>query len=288
MLAKPIKNFSELNSLAINDFIYEEKYDGYRLLCNVSQEKNTFFTRELKIDSTVSFKIDLMNAQNCVLDGEVIFLNDAGELLPICETGTRSILKKQYKIFDIQELNGLSVMTQPLSERKELLRKHIKPNEHVQITEFFECNSINYMKSCFEELLKDSQREGYIIKNLRETYKPNIRGWFKLKAFHLNGASQIIELELNGVIPDKNQNLSILQCGYTIDGKFIQKNLVNTNRHSDLLYIRSLLQENKTLDTTRRFPPNTIGIIKFDRNTEKSIRHPVFCGFKALLESTKN
>lgn len=280
MLAKPIKSFKECENLNLNDFIYEEKYDGYRILCVVNKKNKMFYTRQLKQDLTLSFDVKTKNVENCILDGEVIYLDSNNKLIPLCETGTRVFLKKIYKIFDIQQLNGISVQTKTVLERKKLLKKHIIPTDDVNFVEFFECLNLSFIKFQFENLLEDSNREGFILKNKFEFYQPDCRKWFKLKALHLKEITQNIKLEVHCAYTDKNNIYSRLQCGFTSLGVFKPLCMVSTYNTQYLNKIKFLLQYNKTFKTTGLFPPNTFGFIKFDRKTEKSLRHPIFCGFK--------
>lgn len=221
-LAKPIYNFEELQNISISNHIYEEKYDGQRLLVFLSKNfKPVYYSRNLKL-SHFSHLIELQeNCLNCLLDGELVYLGDDGKILPFCDTQERFKHKEKFLIYDIQYYNNESVMTKPLSLRKEILKNCINESNFVEIVKYYNCESIENVKNIFTELIKDSKCEGLVLKSKLDSYLPNIRLWIKIKSLHLNDMKMEYDLFVYRAFKDKNQRYSILECGnYEKDGSF--------------------------------------------------------------------
>lgn len=221
-LAKPIYDFNELKNISIENFIYEEKYDGQRLLMFLRRDcKPIYYSRNLKF-SHFSHPIQLKkDCINCLLDGELVYLDNDGNILPFCDTQERFKHKEKFLIFDIQYFNDESVMTKTLEYRKELLNRCINQSNRVEIVNFYDCKSISNIKDVFSKLLIDSHREGLILKSKFDPYSPNVRLWIKIKSLHLNDMKSEYDLFVNRAQKDKNGRYSILECGnYNSNGTF--------------------------------------------------------------------
>lgn len=221
-LAKPIFDFNELKDISIENYIYEEKYDGQRMLVFLRHNsKPIYYSRNLKV-SSFSHPISLQkNCTNCLLDGELVYIGEDGKILPFCDTQERFKQKEKFLIYDIQYFNSESVMTQSLEHRKELINKSIIQSNHVEIAKFFNCESVENIKVVFSNLIKDLQREGLILKSKSDLYLPNVRLWIKIKSLHLNDMKSEYDLFVYRAYKDKNKRYSILECGnYKCDGTF--------------------------------------------------------------------
>lgn len=292
MLAKPIKSLEKCK-LDFTNAIYEEKYDGYRLLACVSHTRpTTYYSRTLKIETnehSFVFKLKRTNSDDdciaeelvtdCVLDGECVYFDEADKVIPFCDTGSRKKLRKVYMVFDVQSVNGVSVMGLSTLERKHLLERILDPSEDVRLTEYHECVSLNHMQEKFNAHIKDLNNEGYMVKLKNETYTPNARRWWKMKALHIVQYQNEYDLHVNKAFRDRNGTYAILNCGRIDEktGKFINVCKVSSGlKQADKKRIQH------SVDVCGNFIRKTIVTVVADRVTKKneSLRHPVFKRFR--------
>jgi bifunctional non-homologous end joining protein LigD len=110
-------------------WMYELKFDGYRVLAKIADGEVRLFTRDGK-DWTAKLAqqaraIKALNMESAWLDGEVVVLDKHGipsfQLLQNAfnENGTASIL---YFLFDLPYLNGYDLRKVPLNGRRALLQ----------------------------------------------------------------------------------------------------------------------------------------------------------------------
>lgn len=212
MLAKPITNFDDFEP---KNWIFEEKYDGERLLTVVydNQTNIVCYTRNLK-KSTIFRGSILLNPgyKNCIFDGELVYMR-GDDIVSICDTGNRNALKAQYRIFDIQMMNGYDVRCKALDERKRLLDRIICETDNVRISKYHECIDIPTIMRHFDRITK-SGGEGLMLKSLDQSYVCDSRIWLKVKVLHLRDHLEEYELYAHRFIKDCNGILNILDCGY--------------------------------------------------------------------------
>jgi len=142
------------------DWVYELKYDGYRILAVhgrlISRNGN---------DWTDKFK-SIKAPPNMILDGEVV----ANRFLDI-----RKSLNLVYVVFDILELDGEDLRSKPLLERKEVLRRVLPAN--LQYSDF----KTSFTQSDYDALCNGGF-EGIIAKRKNSVYSGTRNGaWVKLK-----------------------------------------------------------------------------------------------------------
>jgi bifunctional non-homologous end joining protein LigD len=109
-------------------WVYEEKYDGYRILAYKEGKKVTLLSRNAK-DRTRDFGIvakavGVLQAKTLLLDGEVVVFNRRGvsrfQLLQDLKSEPR------YAAFDCLYKDGLDLRSRPLKARREVLEKLVK------------------------------------------------------------------------------------------------------------------------------------------------------------------
>lgn len=277
MLAKPVKTFNDCK-LDFNNAIYEEKYDGSRLLAFISKLGTTiFYSRTLKQemhDFTIILKDDVTS---CILDGECVYVNENNEIVPICNTGVRNKLRKVYKIFDIQYKNDISVMNLSTIERKRLLIETIVPNVNVELSQFYECKSLQHMQYKFNEFIKNPNNEGFMIKMKTDLYISNSRIWLKLKKLHMIQYKNEYDLHAYKAFKDRNGTYSIIECG-NIDENGSFKTVCKVS--SGLTHAHKKRIQH-SVDNRGLFLSKTIITIIADMKTRnKSLRHPIFKQFR--------
>jgi ATP-dependent DNA ligase len=182
------------------DFIYEKKLDGERILFFIDRKQNYFRIQNRRLyDITKNypefylverFNFLKENVESIILDGEMC-LNDgksADYHNPQFKKRThiKSSIKSNflsritpltYYVFDILFVNGQDLRNMPLLERKKVLRDAIKETERVKILEWKTANGIAY----YETLLNNGF-EGVVAKRWDSKYEnKRSSNWLKIK-----------------------------------------------------------------------------------------------------------
>jgi DNA ligase-1 len=176
----------------------EYKLDGSRLQIHKWGTRIWLYSRRgVEKTQTLLEIVDIagkFNAQNCIVDGEVIAINGAGNPLPFQALLERTVprelkpeeleerrrkVRVTVKVFDILFLNGQELANLPLSERQKYLLE-IVPVEYV--VEGIDCQSEIELMRFYEKALKE-KFEGIMVKNLNAPYEIGQRtySWLKLK-----------------------------------------------------------------------------------------------------------
>lgn len=207
------------------DWLFEIKYDGYRLLSFVQNGKAICLTRG-KQDYTSKFSniaksLQQIDEQTFVVDGEVVAFDEKGRSdFGLLQKRIKEGGDKTYVIFDLLELNGKDLRGEPLIERKKLLKRLFsKERPHLCFGEHIVGNG----EKVFEFARKNGL-EGIVAKNAESAYSGSRNGdWLKIKCY----ARQ--EFVICGYCQtDKNLILSALVLGYYKDGKLIFAGKVGT------------------------------------------------------------
>jgi len=184
---EPMKAKLVENPPATGDWIYELKFDGIRLIAIKSHEKVSLLSRNQN-DLSARFPeivdaIQNLPAEECVIDGEVVALDDEGrssfQLLQALEMEGRKSPVYFYA-FDLLQLDGKGLLSLSLEARKNVLEKLCATADDPRIRY---SGAIGGDPS---QLLKEVQRHGLegIIGKLRNSvYEPGRRSgaWIKLK-----------------------------------------------------------------------------------------------------------
>ena len=167
------------------DWLFEIKWDGYRVQAVVVDGKVRSLTRNLK-DAETYFPgllrpANWIEARQAIVDGEVVALDDAGRpdfgLLQE-RLGDRSAKGLVYQAFDLVYLDGQSLLDVPLEDRKRLLRSVLRPHPRVR----FAADVVGEGKT-FHEAAEAQGLEGIVAKLRRSRYEPGHRStaWLKIK-----------------------------------------------------------------------------------------------------------
>ena len=161
------------------DYLFEVKWDGYRIISYVSKGKVRMDSRSAldytkKYPPVVQALKDLK--KDLVLDGEVVVFNEDGlpdfDALQLYNGHNTPIA---YCVFDILWLDGYSLMQLPLIERKEILRNLVKGNPVLRFSESFDDGEALY------EQMMEKNLEGIVGKRKDSAYLPGARGYDWLK-----------------------------------------------------------------------------------------------------------
>jgi bifunctional non-homologous end joining protein LigD len=189
-----------LASVAVAPFsdekwLFEPKLDGFRTLAFVNHGRVLFLSRN-GIDVTAHYSsvvesIQRQPSSQLVLDGEIIAFDAKGKVCFECLQGLlKSFNRLQtgpvelpsaviYYVFDIIYLDGYDLKGVPLTERKELLRSVLIPDENVRLVEYFTGDGQIVYQAAIENHL-----EGVVAKRRDSRYEPGKRSdtWLKIKA----------------------------------------------------------------------------------------------------------
>ena len=197
------------------DWIYELKWDGYRVVAMVEKSKVVLRSREAQ-DFTSRYRVlvDALSAfkHELVLDGEVVVLDDNGqpdfnELQRY--NGSQPLV---YYVFDLLWLDGYSLLELPLTVRKASLRKLIDDNGLIKYSEHFESGI-----ELFEHV-QSMGLEGVIAKKKESSYMPGKRSnsWLKVKA------NKRQEFVIGGYTrSENNQPFKSILFGYYENGRLV-------------------------------------------------------------------
>jgi bifunctional non-homologous end joining protein LigD len=193
------------------DWLFEVKWDGYRVEAVVRNGRAKLFTRHGNDAATyfpsLAGPAPWLDAQDAVVDGEVVALDERGRpdfsLLQQriseatggkvpgvrgrkaasdgerdgSETGTHRA-PLVYEVFDLLHHDGRSLLRVPLEERKRLLRTLLREHPRVRFADHVVGDG-----NAFFEAAKANALEGIVAKHRRSRYEPGRRAqtWLKIK-----------------------------------------------------------------------------------------------------------
>jgi bifunctional non-homologous end joining protein LigD len=214
---------------ATGAWIYELKFDGIRLIATKDDERVSLLSRNQN-DLSARFPeivdaVKNLSADECVLDGEVVALDEEGrssfQLLQAREMeGRKSPI--YFYAFDLLQLDGKSLVSLPLQARKNILEKLcVSAGDPIRYS--------GAIGGDANQLLKEVQRRGLegIIGKLRNSiYEPGRRSgaWIKLKCVNEQ------EFVIGGYTPPQGarKHFGAILVGYYKDGDLVFAGKVGT------------------------------------------------------------
>ncbi|MEM2466649.1 MAG: ATP-dependent DNA ligase [Candidatus Bathyarchaeia archaeon] len=176
----------------------EYKIDGSRLQVHKWGTQTWIFSRRgVEKSQTLPEIVEIarnFNAQSCIVDGEVLAVDQNGNPLPFQVMLERTVpreltpeelaermekVRVTYRAFDILFLNGRELICLPLSERRKYLLEVVPPE---YLAEGVECRNEVELMRFYDEALKKGF-EGIVVKDLSSPYEIGQRTytWLKLK-----------------------------------------------------------------------------------------------------------
>ena len=281
-----------------DDWLYEIKFDGYRMLCRIDKGQARFISRNghdwtKKFPELAEIAASLP-VQQAMLDGEVVALAADGTtsfqaLQNIFQSGGTA--KLVYYVFDLLHLDGFNVTSVPLEGRKELLGKVLAgaTSKSIRLSEHLEGDGAEVFKQACRLHL-----EGIICKRRGRPYRPG-RGldWLKVKC------SRREEFVIGGFTPPtgSRSHFGALLLGYhDADGQLVYAGRVGTGFND-----QTLASLHKTLSKLVRakspfrnltgstgqargvtwVEPRLVAEVEFSNWTDEGLlRHPSFQGLR--------
>lgn len=165
------------------DWVYEVKWDGFRLLARIERGRAKLFSRN-GIDVTAKYP-SIARAlarirKDCILDGELVALDTKGRSrFQLLQKYTERKAPLQYVVFDLLYLGGKDIRKRPLLERKTLLKSVLPQNRLLRYSGHIATKGIAYFNAA-----KKKGLEGVIAKRAQGLYYSGkrTREWLKFKA----------------------------------------------------------------------------------------------------------
>jgi bifunctional non-homologous end joining protein LigD len=162
---------------------FEVKWDGYRALAYLEGGDPTLVSRNgndltARFSSVAKEVVKAIKTPDCVLDGEVCALDEAGRASFSAMQQGKAGTPIVYYVFDVLEVEGEPVIDLPLVERRKRLEQLLdRRNRTVRLSEAFDDGRALY------EAAKQQQLEGIMAKRLESRYLPGkrTRDWLKVK-----------------------------------------------------------------------------------------------------------
>ncbi|MES1239439.1 MAG: non-homologous end-joining DNA ligase, partial [Chloroflexota bacterium] len=168
-----------------DDWLFEIKWDGYRVEAVVSNGTAKIYTRNGN-DAETYFpklltKATWIDAREAIVDGEVVAIGEDGrpDFSLLQEATGGGSTRFVYQAFDLLHLDGRSLLKVPLESRKQLLKSVLRAEDRrVRFADHVVGEGLAFL-----EAAKAQQLEGMIAKHRRSIYEPGrrTRTWLKIK-----------------------------------------------------------------------------------------------------------
>jgi len=287
------------------EWLFEIKWDGYRAVSFLQDGKVRLVSRnqnELTGEFPELHELSkLIKAQDAVLDGEVVALDEQGRAsFSLMQqrtgirkggrrVGARRELQIVYYIFDLLYVDGYDLRQVALEQRKQVLAQMIAPSELVRYSDHFPQGLALF------EVAKQKGLEGILAKKRASHYEERrSRAWLKIKV------TQTVDCVVGGYTdPEGSRQYfgSIVLGLYDERGRLIHVGQAGTGFNQAML--KEIWHVLKELETNRSpfygdvdaahvhwVKPERVAEIKFTEWTHETteggmkLRAPVFLGLR--------
>lgn len=163
-------------------WVFEDKYDGFRMVASIEGGKVTLYSRNGKIVSEnykeVARALERVKA-DAVLDGELVALDQSGvSRFQLLQNARRHEARLIYYVFDIMFAGGEDLRSLPLTERKKRLKSILPKHKLIAYSE--------HRKELGTKFFGQADKgdlEGIMAKRADSTYRSGERttNWLKIK-----------------------------------------------------------------------------------------------------------
>jgi bifunctional non-homologous end joining protein LigD len=163
-------------------WVFEEKYDGVRILVYKEGQAVSLISRN-DIDRTARYPeiaaaLKKLPSTTLALDGEIVVFD--AQNISRFQLLQQSHGQPQYVVFDCLYADGEDLRKQPLSRRREVLERVLKPSPALLLSARLADDGIKAFQMASRRGL-----EGIIAKDLSSTYLPGrSTEWLKVKVHH--------------------------------------------------------------------------------------------------------
>ncbi|HTK44791.1 MAG TPA: non-homologous end-joining DNA ligase [Patescibacteria group bacterium] len=168
-----------------DDWLFEIKWDGYRIEAVVKDGTARIYTRNGNDGETyfpkLLTKATWIEAQEAIVDGEVVAIGEDGlpDFSLLQEATGGASTRFVYQAFDLLHLDGRSLLNVPLESRKQLLRSVLRAADtRVRFADHVVGEGLVFLEAARQQKL-----EGVVAKHRRSIYEPGRRArtWLKIK-----------------------------------------------------------------------------------------------------------
>jgi bifunctional non-homologous end joining protein LigD len=261
-------------------WLYEVKWDGYRVEAVISGGEARIWTRN-RVDAATYFpdlagRAEWIDADEAIVDGEVVAFDEEGRPsfsrlqdrtgLRALEAATRrrdpdsprltreerEAIPLAYMAFDLLHVDGRSLLQVPLEDRKQLLRRLLRPHPMVRYASDVPADGRAFTQAAAERGL-----EGVVAKRRDSPYQPGRRSrdWLKVK---LRREQEIVVV---GWLPGQgtHKDLGSLIVAVSEDGKLRHAGQVGSGingkmRRELLAAMQPIQRDDSPLVRTPRLP----------------------------------
>jgi len=161
------------------NWVYEEKYDGVRMLAYKERSKVSLISRNA-IDRTerypkIAEEIAKLKADTLALDGEIVIFDE--DKVSRFQFLQKSEGQPTFAVFDCIYRDGKDLRKATLSERRDVLEKSVKPSASLILSARLDADGVKAF-----EIAKKKGFEGLIAKDLASKYvSGRSPAWLKVK-----------------------------------------------------------------------------------------------------------
>ena len=168
-----------------DDWLFEIKWDGYRIEAVVKDGSARIYTRNGNDGETYFPKLltnaTWIDAGEAIVDGEVVAIGEDGmpDFSLLQELTTAQSGRLVYQAFDLLHLDGRSLLGVPLESRKALLKSVLRSaDRRVRYADHVVGEGLAFLEAARAQGL-----EGIVAKHRRSPYEPGKRSrtWLKIK-----------------------------------------------------------------------------------------------------------
>ncbi len=274
------------------NFIFEIKWDGYRVITTLADKKAALVSRNnISFDELfkpIKASLEDLN-YDAIFDGEAVILDKTGrsdfQLLQNYKKTREGNLV--YYIFDILHYQGHDLTDLPLYRRQEILRQVIPQMENVRVSDFVQESGKEFF-----EVVKKQGIEGIVAKKKDSTYRMGIRSdeWLKIKTHMRQEAVVGGFTEPRGgrkemgalILGVYDGNGDLIYIGHT-GGGFDDRSLHDSYKKlKPLTTSKSHFKDSfKTNAPATWVKPNLVCEVEFSGWTQDGhMRQPIFVGFR--------
>jgi len=224
-----------------------------------------------------------LNSDDFIVDGEIVAVDESWNSLHKRSDEGISNSSVYFSIFDVLRVEGLSLSNLVLSERKQVLSELVDDTPQIQNMPF---EMMNYRESMqFFSSVVDRGLEGIVVKQPDSMYQPGARNesWIKVKR------SDNMDCQVIGLTKSDKENRLFAAVVLASNGFYLGKagtgfDEVESNNIVTKVTMNSgfngvILPNDVQKELMISCRPLWCRI-KFQEKTEKSIRHPVWNGFR--------
>ncbi|NLK08491.1 MAG: ATP-dependent DNA ligase [Firmicutes bacterium] len=288
MLSASSKPFSS------KDYLFEPKWDGFRCLAYLENQKTVLFSRR-GMDLSQSFPElnglhKLLSGCPAILDGEIVIFHEGKDQFHLLLQRIRQRSMELVHIpavfiaFDLLYLHGTPLMNTCLQERKEKLSQNVPAADNLLVNSYILASGEIFFDAAIAQ-----GREGIMAKRLDSLYLPGrrSRNWLKIKAINTT------EAVVAGYIPKGRHSFASLILGQyrASDGRLVHVGNVGTGFSSrDVREIVDELRKLSAKDGPPLFlnlethavvwamPLLVVEVRYMEYTASGQLRHPVYIG----------